>query len=443
MKVMMISLGCDKNRVDSEGMMGLVLEGGHTITDDEFEAEAIIINTCCFIHDAKEESINTILECAELKKTGHLKKLIITGCLAQRYAKEIHEEIPEVDSIMGTTAFDDLLEALSEKGFSERMKDLDLPLHLKAKRLITGESYVSYLKIAEGCNKRCSYCVIPSVRGSYRSFDMDMLVEEAKYLVENGARELVLVAQETTMYGLDLYGKKSLHILIKKLAKIEDLKWIRLMYCYPEEIYDELIDTMASEEKVVHYLDLPVQHSSDKILARMGRRTTHAELLAIIKKLREKMPDISLRTSLIVGFPGETEEDVCDLEEFVKEVKFTRLGCFCYSKEEGTPAYKMKNQVLAREKKKRRSRIMKLAGEISKAHGQSMIDKTVDCIIEGYMPDEDIYVGRTYQDAPGVDGTIFIFSDEKLLSGDVIKAYVTGAKKYDLIGEAITDESAE
>ncbi|MCR4840982.1 MAG: 30S ribosomal protein S12 methylthiotransferase RimO [Lachnospiraceae bacterium] len=443
MKIMMISLGCDKNRVDSESMLGLAVTGGHGLTDDENEADAIIINTCCFIHDAKEESINSILECAELKKTGHLKKLIVTGCLAQRYADDITKEIPEVDAILGTTAYDELLDVLDDTGLSVRMKDISAPLHLKVNRVITGENYVSYLKIAEGCDKHCTYCVIPSVRGNFRSFPMEDLVSEAKYLAENGTRELVLVAQETTVYGTDLYGEKSLHLLIRKLAEIPELKWIRLMYCYPEEIYPELIETMAECEKVVHYLDIPVQHSSDTVLKRMGRRTTRKEILGKIKALRKRIPDIALRTSLIVGFPGETEEDVEDLLDFIKEAKFTRLGCFTYSREEGTPAAKMADQIKAAEKRKRRSKVMKLAGEISKENGKNMCGKTLPVIIEGYLADEDIYVGRTYMDAPGVDGMIFVFSDENLLSGDIIDVLVTGAKKYDLYGEATVNESAE
>ncbi|MBQ8281502.1 MAG: 30S ribosomal protein S12 methylthiotransferase RimO [Lachnospiraceae bacterium] len=442
MKILLISLGCDKNRVDSEYMLGMLQSAGHVIIDDENEAEAIVVNTCCFIHDAKEESINTILEMAELKKTGKLKKLIVTGCLAQRYAEEIHQQIPEVDSVLGTSAYDEILTALKADGFSLHMKNIDnLPMP-DAKRIITGENYVSYLKIAEGCGKHCTYCVIPSIRGNYRSVPMERLLEEAKYLAEAGTKELILVAQETTLYGVDLYGEKRLHILLEKLAEIDELKWIRVMYCYPEEIYDELLDTMAGNNKILNYLDIPVQHASDKILKAMGRRTNRAELYSIIGKIREKMPDVALRTSLITGFPGETEEDVEILEEFVKDINFTRLGVFTYSKEEGTPAAKMKNQVPAREKNKRRSRIMKVAKELSFKNGQDMVGKTVQVIIEGYIPDEDIYVGRTYMDAPGIDGSIFVICDEKLMSGDMVNVEITGAEKYDLIGEVSGDEFA-
>lgn len=442
MKVLLISLGCDKNRVDSEYMLGMLKGGGHSITDDETIAEAIIVNTCCFIHDAKEESINTILEMAELKSGGSLKKLIVTGCLAQRYADEIQESIPEVDCILGTTAYDEILEALTEDEFSVRMKPLGhLPLP-EEKRIITGENYVSYLKIAEGCDKHCTYCVIPSIRGNYRSVPMERLVEEAKYLAEAGTSELILVAQETTLYGVDLYGEKKLHVLIEKLSEIEGIKWIRLMYCYPEEIYDELLDTMAACDKVLHYLDIPIQHASDKILKAMGRRTNRQQLLDVINKIREKMPDVSLRTSLITGFPGETEEDVEILEQFVKEVNFTRLGVFTYSREDGTAAAKMKEQMPAREKTKRRNRIMKLAKKMSFENGKKLVGKTMQVIIEGYIPDEDVYVGRTYMDAPDIDGSIFIFSEERLMSGDVVTALVTGSEKYDLIGEVTGFEFA-
>lgn len=442
MKVLLISLGCDKNRVDSEYMLGILHDGGHTIVDDENEAEAVIVNTCCFIHDAKEESINTILELAELKTKAKLKKLIVTGCLAQRYAEDIHREIPEVDSVLGTASYDEIAEVLEDNAFSLRMKDIDgLPLP-GAKRIITGENYVSYLKIAEGCSKHCTYCVIPSIRGSYRSVPMERLVEEARYLAENGTKELILVAQETTLYGTDLYGEKKLHILLKKLAEIEELEWIRLMYCYPEEIYEELLDTMAENDKILHYLDIPVQHASDRILKAMGRRTNQAELYSVIAKIREKMPDAALRTSIITGFPGETEEDMAELENFVRKVNFTRLGVFPYSKEEGTPAAKMEHQVPAREKNKRRNRIMRAAKEMAFKNGEEMIGKSVRVIIEGYVPEEDIYVGRTYMDAPEIDASIFVLCDEKLMSGSVVTVLVTGAEKYDLIGEVTGDEFA-
>ncbi len=443
MKVLMISLGCDKNRVDSEYMLGMLRADGHTITDDTEEAEAIIVNSCCFIGDAKKESIDTILEMAELKETASLKKLIVTGCLAQRYSEEIRKEIPEVDAVVGTTAYGEISGVLKSDGFVEKLADINANAVISADRIITGESYVSYLKIAEGCNKHCTYCVIPSVRGNFRSVEMEKLVREAEYLVENGACELILVAQETTLYGIDLYGKKSLHILLRKLSEIEGLKWIRLMYCYPEEIYDELIDTIAECDKVVNYIDMPVQHASDRILAAMGRKTSRRDILDVIKHIRNRIPDVALRTSLITGFPGETDEDVDILEDFVNEARFTRLGVFTYSREEGTPAAGFKNQVPAAVKRKRRSRIMKAAKKISIENGKSLVGKVMPVIIEGYIPDEDVYIGRTYMDAPDVDGGIFVFSDGKLMSGDVVQVLITGSKQYDLIGEVTDDESAE
>lgn len=443
MKVLMISLGCDKNRVDSEYMLGMLKADGHMITDDTEEAEAIIVNSCCFIGDAKKESIDTILEMAELKETASLKKLIVTGCLAQRYSEEIRREIPEVDAVVGTTAYGEISEVLKADGFVEKLADINVNAVISADRIITGESYVSYLKIAEGCNKHCTYCVIPSVRGNFRSVEMEQLISEAEYLVENGASEIILVAQETTLYGIDLYGEKSLHILLRRLSEIEGLKWIRLMYCYPEEIYDELIETIAECDKVVNYIDMPVQHASDRILAAMGRKTNRRDILDTIKRIRNRIPDVALRTSLITGFPGETDEDVDALEDFVNEARFTRLGVFTYSREEGTPAAGFKNQVPAAVKRKRRSRIMKAAKKISIENGKSLVGKVMQVIIEGYIPDEDVYIGRTYMDAPDVDGGIFVFSDGKLMSGDVVEVLVTGSKQYDLIGEVTDDESAE
>ena len=442
MKILLVSLGCDKNRVDSEYMLGRLTEAGHMITDDENEAEVVIVNSCCFIGDAKEESINTILEMAELKKTAALKRLIVTGCLAQRYADDIKRELPEVDAVIGTTAYDDIVAAVNDTGFVEDMKSIDRRVP-SSKRIISGESYISYLKIAEGCDRHCTYCVIPSVRGAYRSVPMEELVKEAEYLAENGTRELILVAQETTLYGKDIYGEKKLHVLLEKLAEIEDIGWIRVMYCYPEEIYDELLLTMARLDKVVNYLDIPVQHASDRILKAMGRKTTGKQILSVLKKIRKILPDAALRTSLITGFPGETEEDVDKLEKFVKEARFTRLGVFTYSKEEGTPAAKMDGQVPEREKKKRRSRIMKLAGKISEERGKELVGKVLPVMIDGYIPDEEVYIGRTAQDAPDIDGSIFVFSDDKLMSGEIVNVLVTKSKKYDLIGEKTGNESTE
>ena len=442
MKILLVSLGCDKNRVDSEHMLGLLSERGHMIVDDENEAEAIIVNSCCFIGDAKEESINTILEMAEYKKSGKLKRLVVTGCLAQRYAEDIKAEIPEVDAIVGTTAFDSIVQAVESEGFCEKLLSIDR-LVPGNKRIISGESYVSYLKIAEGCGKHCTYCVIPSVRGNYRSVPMEELLSEARYLAENGTSELILVAQETTLYGTDLYGKKSLHVLLEKLSEIEGLNWIRVMYCYPEEIYDELLDTMAANEKIVNYLDIPVQHASDRILKAMGRKTSRKGILSVLKKIKKKMPDAALRTSLITGFPGETKEDVEILKDFIKEAGFTRIGVFTYSREENTPAAVMPGQVPEREKKRRRKEIMQLAAGLSKERLKGMVGKTLSVMIEGFLPDEEVYVGRSYMDAPEIDGCVFLFSDEKHMSGEVVKALITGADKYDLTGEIFENESSE
>lgn len=440
MNVLFISLGCDKNRVDSEVMMGVLVKAGHRLVDDEKEAEAVIVNSCCFIGDAKEESINTLLEMAVLKTTAKLRKLIVTGCLAQRYSEEIQESIPEVDAIVGTTAFDDILDTLNCDDKKVYLKDLQRLVKTDADRLITGENYVSYLKIAEGCDKHCTYCIIPKVRGNYRSVPMEELIDEAEYLVSGGAREIILVAQETTVYGLDLYGKKSLHILLRKLSEIEELEWIRVMYCYPEEIYDELIEEMSTNNKVLHYIDMPVQHFSDRILKAMGRRTTGVEILGIVSKIREKIPDVALRTSLIAGFPGETEDDIDEMIECLKKVRFTRAGVFAYSKEENTAAALMDGQIPVRVKNQRRKRVMKSLMEISRQNGIEMIGKSIPVIVEGYMPDEEIYIGRSYMDAPGIDGQVFFESDEKLLSGDIVNVFITDSKEYDLIGEVTEDE---
>ena len=442
MKILLVSLGCDKNRVDSEHMLGLLSERGHVIVDDENEAEAIIVNSCCFIGDAKEESINTILEMAEYKKSGKLKRLVVTGCLAQRYAEDIKAEIPEVDAIVGTTAFDSIVQAVESEGFCEKLLSIDR-LVPGNKRIISGESYVSYLKIAEGCGKHCTYCVIPSVRGNYRSVPMEELLSEARYLAENGTSELILVAQETTLYGTDLYGKKSLHVLLEKLSEIEGLNWIRVMSCYPEEIYDELLDTMAANEKIVNYLDIPVQHASDRILKAMGRKTSRKGILSVLKKIKKKIPDAALRTSLITGFPGETKEDVEILKDFIKEAGFARIGVFTYSREENTPAAVMPGQVPEREKKRRRKEIMQLAAGLSKERLKGMVGKTLSVMIEGFLPDEEVYVGRSYMDAPEIDGCVFLFSDEKHMSGEVVQALITGADKYDLTGEILENESSE
>ncbi len=445
MKVLFISLGCDKNLVDSEEMLGLLASHGYSITDDETAADVIVINTCCFIHDAKEESIQTILEMAEYRKSGSCKALLVTGCMAQRYQKEIREEIPEVDAVLGTTAFDDILEALEkilQGSCVEEFKDINyLPL-VQENRVLTTGGHFAYLKIAEGCNKHCTYCIIPKLRGNYRSVPMERLVSQAEYLAKQGVKELILVAQETTIYGTDLYGKKSLHVLLNKLCEISGIQWIRVLYCYPEEIYDELIQTIKVQTKICNYLDLPIQHASDRILKRMGRRTSKAQLIEIVNKLRTEIPDITLRTTLITGFPGETQEDHEELMAFVDEMEFDRLGVFTYSPEEDTPAAEMPNQIDEEVKKDRQAELMELQQEISLDKGNDKIGQRLLVMIEGKVADENAYVGRTYADAPNVDGYIFVNTGELLMSGDFARVVVTGALEYDLIGE-LEDEYTE
>lgn len=438
MNILFISLGCDKNLVDSEVMLGLLDSRGYQIVDDETIADVIVVNTCCFIHDAKEESIQTILEMAEYKKTGRLKALVVTGCLAQRYQQEIIDEIPEVDAVLGTASYDKIAEAIDEAlgGHSEMyLEDLDRLPQVSSKRLVTTGGHYAYLKIAEGCDKHCTYCIIPKVRGNFRSVPMEQLLKEAKELAEGGVKELILVAQETTVYGQDIYGEKSLHRLLKELCKIDGIQWIRLLYCYPEEIDANLIQVMKEEPKICHYLDLPIQHASDAILKKMGRRTSKAQLVDTIRTLREEIPDITLRTTLITGFPGETEEQHQELVEFVDEMEFDRLGVFTYSPEENTPAAEMPDQIPEEVKEDRQAELMELQQEIAFDLAEDMIDREVLVMIEGKVADENAYVGRTYRDAPNVDGLIFINTDEELMSGDFAKVKVTGAMEYDLIGE--------
>lgn len=442
MNILFISLGCDKNLVDSEVMLGLLDSRGYKIVDDENDADIIVINTCCFIHDAKEESIQTILEMAEYKNQGRLKCLVVTGCLAQRYKDEILAEIPEVDMVLGTTSYDKIVQAIEEALSGKKdivMTDINALPQVDTKRMVTTGGHFAYLKIAEGCDKHCTYCIIPKLRGSYRSVPMERLVKEAKDLAQQGVRELILVAQETTIYGKDLYGEKSLHKLLKELCRIDGIYWIRILYCYPEEIDDNLIEVMKTEPKVCHYLDLPIQHASDGILKRMGRRTSKQQLIDIITKLRKEIPDITIRTTLITGFPGETKEQHEELMEFVDEMEFDRLGVFTYSPEEDTPAANMPEQIPEEEKEDRQADIMELQQEIAFDQAQDMIGREVLVMIEGKVADENAYVGRTYKDAPNVDGLIFINTDAQLVSGDFARVKVTGALEYDLIGE-LSDE---
>ena len=470
MKILFVSLGCDKNLVDSEEMLGDLTRAGYEITDDEEEAEAAVVNTCCFINDAKKESIESILELAQRRTSGQLRALVVTGCLAQRYSEDILREIPEVDAVIGTTAQETLLQTLEsitggaaaevarsgekrtdtpeEMGdiheYREknpalvRLNDLKKIPRTDARRVLTTANGFAYLRIAEGCNKHCTYCVIPSIRGPYRSVPMKEVLRTARELADQGVRELILVAQETTIYGTDLYGAKMLPDLLKELAKIEGIRWIRLLYCYPEEITPELISVMRDEPKILHYIDMPIQHASDEILRRMGRRTNRKELEGIIANLRREIPDICIRTTLITGFPGEVEKDHKTLMSFVKKMKFDRLGVFPYSREEGTPAAKMEAQIPTPVKKKRRKDLMLLQQDIAFKKAKRMKGRTVEAIIEGRIVGENVYTARTYMDAPGVDGTLFVETRRELMSGEFVKVRITGSDQYDLIGEITT-----
>ena len=441
MKIFFVSLGCDKNLVDSEMMIGMLAERGHIITDDEKEAEVVVVNTCCFILDAKQESIETILQMAELKKTGNMKALLVTGCLGERYREEIQKEIPQVDAILGTNSFDKIADAIDEilqgkqQNYFHNIQDV--PVYGK-KRMVTTGGHYAYLKIAEGCDKHCTYCIIPKIRGNYRSVPMEVLVGEAQKLADDGVKELILVAQETTVYGKDIYGKKELPELLRRLAAIDGICMIRLLYCYPEEITPELISVMKQEEKICHYLDMPIQHADDNILKRLGRRTDRDQLRSTIITLRRESPDICLRTTLITGFPGETKKEFSVLKEFVNEMRFDRLGVFPYSPEEGTPAAGMKKQVPSFVKNFRRNSIMKLQQEIAFEKAKEMTGRSVKVMIEGKLPEEGVFIGRTYMDAPNVDGMIFINSNRELITGDIISAVITGSHEYDLIGEEVS-----
>lgn len=440
MKILFVSLGCDKNLVDSEVMLGLLRDRHHDITNDEAEAEVIVVNTCSFIHDAREESIQTILEMAELKKSGQCRLLIVTGCLAEKYKDEILEELPEVDAVVGTTAYDRICDVIDRSLDGERVQSFEsidrLPL-VNTRRVLTTGGYSSYLKIGEGCDKHCTYCIIPKLRGNYRSVPLENVLKDARQLAESGVTEINIVAQETTTWGKDIYGEKRLPLLLKELCKVEGIRWIRLLYCYPEEITDELIQVIKEEPKICRYLDMPIQHSSDAILKRMGRRTSRQELEDIIGKLRREIPDIALRTTLITGFPGETEEDHENLKSFVETMGFDRLGVFTYSPEEGTPAERMPDQVPEEVKEERRDELMLLQQQISAEKTEQMVGKTLDVLVEGRIPEEGIYVGRTYRDAPEVDGYIFIHAEEEIISGDFVTVKVTGADEYDLTGDVI------
>ncbi len=451
MNILMVSLGCDKNLCDSEAMLGLLAKHNYNITNDEQEADAIIVNTCSFIKDAMEESVNTVLEMAKLKQQN-LKYLIVTGCMAQRFKDEIFDEIPEIDACLGTSSFDKILDVIEELKARDGIEDAEeisvyddidrLATITESNKVITSGTFMGYLKIAEGCDKFCTYCVIPHIRGHYRSVPMEQLLKEAEYMASQGIEELVLVAQETTCYGKDLYGEKRLHVLVHELAKIDGIKWIRLMYCYPEEIYDELIDCFKEEPKLLHYIDMPMQHSEDAILKRMGRRTDRASIETVIGKLREAAPDIAIRTSLIAGFPGETQEDHEALMAFLDEQELDRVGVFTYSREDGTPAATFENQIDEETAEQWRNEIMELQQEISLDKNETFVGKIMQVIVEGYSSDDDVYVGRTYRDAPGVDGLVFVNCDYELMSGQIVDVRINEVGPYDMIG-GIVDESAE
>ena len=443
MKILFVSLGCDKNLVDTEMMLGELLKKGYKFTDDETDADIVVVNTCCFIGDAKEESINALLEMAELRKEGQIKVLVAAGCLAQRYKEEIQTEIPEVDLIIGTTAIEKIVEAIDEVlagNAQNHYEDINAKPFAGTERVVTTGGHFAYLKIAEGCDKHCTYCIIPKVRGNFRSVPMDTLLEQAENLAQKGVKELILVAQETTLYGVDLYGKKSLPELLHRLGQIPGIFWIRILYCYPEEITEELIQTIKEEPKVCHYLDIPVQHASDRVLKRMGRRTDQQQLRSMIEKLREEIPDICLRTTLITGFPGETEEDHEELMQFINDMEFDRLGAFTYSQEEDTAAAIMPDQIAEEIKLERQQDIMELQQEIAFEKAESMIGKVLTVMVEGKVADEDVYVARTYRDAPNVDGYLFLNTTAALMTGDLVKVIVTDSNEYDLVGEIFHEE---
>lgn len=440
MTVYFVSLGCDKNLVDSEKMLALLQKDGYEIVETPENADVIIVNTCSFILDAKEESIETIIELSEYKKACSSKKLIVTGCLAQRYSSEILDEIEEVDAVVGTTAYDEIVEVINSVKSGEKpviKKDINyLPANL-VDRVTSQTSYTSYLKISEGCNKNCSYCIIPSLRGRYRSVPMDELIKEAQILADKGTKELILVAQETTVYGMDLYKKKSLPKLLEELSKISGIVWIRILYCYPEEITDELLYTIRDNKKICKYLDIPIQHCSDNVLKRMGRKTNKADLVRIISNIRKIVPDICIRTTLISGFPGETIEEHDECVDFVVNTKFDRLGVFPYSAEEGTKAAKFDDQIDDEIKNSWADEIMRAQQEVVFKANEELIGTTFNVIVDGYYSDEDVYVARTYKDAPDIDGCVFFSSFAEIVSGSIVKIKVTDAKGYDLIGEIV------
>ena len=452
--VVLVTLGCDKNTADSERMLGLIDSSDYNLTSDPDEADVAVVNTCCFIESSTQESIDKLLELSQLKE-GRLKYLICTGCMAQRYKEQIEKEIPEVDAFIGTMSLDSIVDVIDELKSKEasdksnkvdadnkvmRFEELDAPYPDRTiiSRVVTERPYLEYLKIADGCDKRCTYCAIPYFKGKYKSIPMEAIISEAKVLADSGVKELILVAQETTYYGVDLYGEKKLHELLRELSKIDGIEWIRLLYAYPEEIYDELIDEMARNPKVLHYIDMPIQHTEDDVLRRMGRRIDNAGIRNVVEKLRNKMPDIIIRTTIITGFPGETPDEHELLLDTLAELRLDHVGVFTYSQEEGTPAATFDDQIDDDTKNERLEDIMLLQQDISAEKLESYIDKEFDVIIDGYLSDDDVYVARSYMDAPDIDGMIFIDSDRELISGEIVRVVITDSDVYDLEARLIS-----
>lgn len=446
LKIMLVSLGCDKNTADSSKMLGILSHRGYELTSDIEEADAAVVNTCCFIQSATEESINMIFDLAGHKETG-LKYLIVAGCMAERYKEEIAKDIPEVDAFIGTGSLEKVADVIDELSSREEKQPImcfdgdDTAFAaegVERYHVITERPFAEYLKIADGCDKRCTYCAIPNFKGRYKSVPMELIIKEAEKLARDGVRELNLVAQETTCYGMDLYKEKRLHILLRELSKVEGIDWIRLLYCYPEEIYDELIDEMASNPKVLHYVDMPIQHTESEVLRRMGRRIDKEGIFEVVKKLRAKIPDICIRTTLIAGFPGETEEQHKACLEALDELEFDHLGVFSYSREEGTAAAEFPDQVDDEVKERYSNEIMELSAAISEDKNAELVGRELDVIIEGYVPDDDCYVARSYRDAPDVDGLVYLKSERELISGSILPVKLTKSDIYDF--EAVLSE---
>ena len=449
LKIMLVSLGCDKNTADSSKMLGILSHRGYELTSEIEEADVAVVNTCCFIQSATEESIDKVFELASYKESG-LKYLIVAGCMAERFKDEIAKDIPEVDAFIGTGSLEKIADVIAElekadRDEGEESSDAIMCFDgedtafaaegVERYHVITERPYSEYLKIADGCDKRCTYCAIPNFKGKYKSVPMELIVKEAEKLAADGVKELILVAQETTCYGIDIYGEKRLHILLRKLSEVDGIEWIRLLYCYPEEIYDELIDEMAENSKVLKYIDMPVQHTETEVLRRMGRRIDKEGIYSVVKRLRDKMPDIAIRTTLIAGFPGETEEQHKACLEALDELEFDRVGVFNYSREDGTAAADFPDQIDDEVKDRYSREIMELSAEVSEDKNSEFVGRDMDVIIEGYLPDEDIYAARSYRDAPDVDGLVYLKSETELMSGSVRRVKVTGYDTYDLTAE--------